>query len=762
MNKISKKILAIVTMAAFVVTMMPFAAFAAVSSTVQVDSDSQEVTLRADEYGNVSTTADVIVTLGEKDLANAQADKNVYVWVEKGGAIYRDAEFSQATTGKNGDLAYAGVFNQDSDIKEANTMTITFKEAGDYTVYAGIEKPSIQNRGGAQSTDDLDRITAVSGQDVIKVVEADTYVDKITVSNDVAYTPDYIPNGINALDATVTVDSNYVDTEDGDPSSEGILVDVVNPYNNIHVQQDGKDVDQIEIGSDDTAAVKIIADSGIRAGVYTITFKADGESAQLKVTVPDENATAKTIDVVDTGSDVISYNTSVGDTLEKAVQFSVKDTNGNEMTPDKLSGQDAWTAADNNPYVVNAPDNSTATFKLAAADSDEDIVTLELKSGKLLVGEYTVRVALNAGDSADVTFTVARFGDPTDLKIVVEDNKDAESTSNLPMDTEKDATYSIKAVWVDENGVEEDANAAVGIQTVSGSGITYDAGTLTIPKLVKTGDNANDSLIGSTVTVWATDATNGFNVSREFTITDPANTDGIALAFDSESGEVERNNTVNVTVVNEDGETVDGINVDDTSKLLAYVADKSNEDAYVTAQLGKVENGEAELTVYADQETTAEIVVAVIDGNNKYYGGTLNYTFGEADVNADTTVAMTIGSSDIIVNNDIVSGDAAPFVDSNWRTMVPVRALSEAFGGSAEWDGDARTVTVVNGDTTIVFNADSDKYTVNGEEKTMDTELTIVDGRTYVPVRFVADELGYQITVLKDAQGLTAGVVFQK
>ena len=94
--------------------------------------------------------------------------------------------------------------------------------------------------------------------------------------------------------------------------------------------------------------------------------------------------------------------------------------------------------------------------------------------------------------------------------------------------------------------------------------------------------------------------------------------------------------------------------------------------------------------------------------------------------------------------------------------MVPVRALSEAFGGSAEWDGDARTVTVVNGDTTIVFNADSDKYTVNGEEKTMDTELTIVDGRTYVPVRFVADELGYQITVLKDAQGLTAGVVFQK
>ena len=271
--------------------------------------------------------------------------------------------------------------------------------------------------------------------------------------------------------------------------------------------------------------------------------------------------------------------------------------------------------------------------------------------------------------------------------------------------------------------------------------------------------NDADKYLGAVITITAVDDVNGFIATKDITVTDGVTTG--TLEFDPTTGEATQNNTVNVTVVDEDGNVME--NVDDAS-IHAYVDTQSDENANVTVSTNgsKVNNGKGKLTVYADSETTANIVVAVQTADKKIYAATLEYTFGEADVNADTIVAMTIGSSDIIVNNDIVSGDAAPFVDSNWRTMVPVRALSEAFGGTADWDGDARTVTVVNGDTTIVFTADSDKYTVNDEEKTMDTELTIIDGRTYVPVKFVAEELGYKVTALKDAQGLTAGVVFQK
>ena len=63
-------------------------------------------------------------------------------------------------------------------------------------------------------------------------------------------------------------------------------------------------------------------------------------------------------------------------------------------------------------------------------------------------------------------------------------------------------------------------------------------------------------------------------------------------------------------------------------------------------------------------------------------------------------VAMTIGSTDMIVNNEIVNGDAAPYV-ADGRTMVPIRALTETFG--AEVDFKDNVVTIVDGDTTVVM-----------------------------------------------------------
>ena len=54
-------------------------------------------------------------------------------------------------------------------------------------------------------------------------------------------------------------------------------------------------------------------------------------------------------------------------------------------------------------------------------------------------------------------------------------------------------------------------------------------------------------------------------------------------------------------------------------------------------------------------------------------------------------------------------------------------------------------------------------YTINDEEQTMDVAPVIGSGdRTYVPIRFVAEALGYKVTPLYAADGTTASVVFQK
>ena len=383
-------------------------------------------------------------------------------------------------------------------------------------------------------------------------------------------------------------------------------------------------------------------------------------------------------------------------------------------------------------------DDKTGAFTIQFNDT--------VKASDLKEGEYTVQFALLDSDNVQVTFTLADFGTVQDMIIDVDDT----------VVSGKTVEGTVK--YVDENGIEKPADSTV---SVGYAGTAFDtsegASNLSSPNFVVKA-LGEEKYLGSVITITAVDDYYGKIATADITVVDGVTVG--TLAFDPTTGEADKDNTVKVSVVDEDGNVIDNV----AGSIVAYVAASSDKEANVTVEpVGYVSEGKGKLTVYSDVETEADIVVAVRTGDGAIYAATLEYTFGEADVNADTIVAMTIGSSDIIVNNDIVSGDAAPFVDSNWRTMVPVRALSEAFGGTAEWDGDARTVTVVNGNTTIVFNADSDKYTVNGEEKTMDTELTIIDGRTYVPVKFVAEELGYKVTALKDTTtGLTAGVVFQK
>lgn len=95
--------------------------------------------------------------------------------------------------------------------------------------------------------------------------------------------------------------------------------------------------------------------------------------------------------------------------------------------------------------------------------------------------------------------------------------------------------------------------------------------------------------------------------------------------------------------------------------------------------------------------------------------------------------------------------------------MVPFRVLGETFGAKVNWDQDSQTVTYTYGDTELTMTIGEDTYTVNGDEKTMDTAPVLKGDRTYVPVRFVGEALGYTVTALQDGEtGLTASVVFQK
>ena len=57
---------------------------------------------------------------------------------------------------------------------------------------------------------------------------------------------------------------------------------------------------------------------------------------------------------------------------------------------------------------------------------------------------------------------------------------------------------------------------------------------------------------------------------------------------------------------------------------------------------------------------------------------------------------------------------------------------------------------------------DSKTYTVKGAEKTMDVAPFAKDNRTYVPVRFVGEALGFKVTALQNGAGEYVSVAFTK
>jgi len=79
------------------------------------------------------------------------------------------------------------------------------------------------------------------------------------------------------------------------------------------------------------------------------------------------------------------------------------------------------------------------------------------------------------------------------------------------------------------------------------------------------------------------------------------------------------------------------------------------------------------------------------------------------------------------------------------RTMVPMRKIFEAFGAEVDWDDTLKKVTAVKEGIKVELIIGSVNAKVGEEEKLLDSEPVIIDGRTLVPVRFVSEALGAKV-----------------
>ncbi|MDW7672481.1 MAG: stalk domain-containing protein [Bacillota bacterium] len=104
-----------------------------------------------------------------------------------------------------------------------------------------------------------------------------------------------------------------------------------------------------------------------------------------------------------------------------------------------------------------------------------------------------------------------------------------------------------------------------------------------------------------------------------------------------------------------------------------------------------------------------------------------------AGVSAQPAIQIEIDGQPLVT-------DVSPVIEDG-RTLVPVAHLLRALGAEVNWDGDSRTVTITQDDTTILLTIDSQTALINGQATQMQVPARILNSRTLVPLRFVAENL---------------------
>ena len=371
----------------------------------------------------------------------------------------------------------------------------------------------------------------------------------------------------------------------------------------------------------------------------------------------------------------------------------------------------------------------TFSDKPANAYVAEGYKAIQVKGDKYVV---TNKIAL------DKTSTRIRRGYTDTLKAIVEANgKTYEVADPITWASDKEAVATV------ENGVV--------------TGVDYGSATITA---TLGGVTEAPTTPGETETPDTTDApttqAEGDTATGDGTDTDGDNTPSNTLTASC---------TVDVYKKSSSGSSSGGGGGSSVAKYGVTISDSKN--GAVTASAAKAETGDKViLTPKADEGYALDKITAKDkdgkevklkaekDGTYSFTmpkgGVTVDTTFKQAEGTASTdkpaaatkTIILQIGSTAVIVDDQAIINDVAPVI-RNDRTLVPIRIITEALGGQVAWNEAAKEVT-------LTVNGKEIKMTIGKALEKYGVAPVIIGGRTFVPVRFVADELG-AVTTWDDA-----------
>ncbi|MEN6348619.1 MAG: stalk domain-containing protein, partial [Syntrophomonas sp.] len=141
------------------------------------------------------------------------------------------------------------------------------------------------------------------------------------------------------------------------------------------------------------------------------------------------------------------------------------------------------------------------------------------------------------------------------------------------------------------------------------------------------------------------------------------------------------------------------------------------------------------------------IIPASTPNNNS---STTNSSGSTSTPNNSSSAANSSGSTDPYHPNVFINGIQqffdvpAQVVDG--RTLVPLSGIFKAFGAQFSWDPATQSITALRGSDVIKLTVGSSQAYVNGLSTILDVPAQVVNGRTLVPLSFIAKSLGAQIS----------------
>lgn len=194
-------------------------------------------------------------------------------------------------------------------------------------------------------------------------------------------------------------------------------------------------------------------------------------------------------------------------------------------------------------------------------------------------------------------------------------------------------------------------------------------------------------------------------------------------------------------------------NTNEGSEIPPVIVDSNvlvNLSSYIPTKAGYVFAG-----WYADEELTEKVTEISLLADKTLYaawekkrnssagltGPVLSSKNEQKDLKQ---IILTIGDNTAVVFGEKVENDVVPVI-RNERTMLPIRFVAEALGAKVEWNEEKREVLITTDKVTILITIDSNIALVGGKEVSLDSAAFIENGRTYLPLRFISENLGAKV-----------------